>query len=362
MVKLKRFPNNTSKTLINDNGRLSDCPCCCPNLPDTLCVHFDPVFTDSGGENSDCSSLPDTKWGTEYFQLASNFGGGGSCNVWGTDYIYAPDSSQQCYSGVGPPVTFGIGISVFCYAIDSFRATLCLDTTGGYPLWPDDPTDCEQRLELLVPVAENTCDAMPGEFWIDFGNVTPLGDNTDRTSTGKNVSGTASACTCKFHLWVDECMDFLQDQYPVYYYPAEGSGGIPDIHGALWAWEEMPGVGTPLHPTKRPALRKPTGKRVGVGTRIGRRLAKANIQARSGGGCSCNELAAEMNRHSPEMILTNLAYWAPKLQKSAEQWLRKEKSESSVRGFLARALRPISYAGAKHLITKACNDELAGVM
>lgn len=359
MSKYKQFPNGVSKDLINENSRKSDCPCCCPNLPPTLCAHFDPVFDDGGGENSNCVSL-DTKWGTEDFQMAINFGGSGGCEIWGTDFNQAPASAQQCYSGGGPPVTFGIGVSLFCYAGNQFRATLCMDTTGGYPEWPDTPDDCEQRLELLEPVDSNTCEAMPGEFYVDFGNVTPLGDNSSRTSTGKNISGTASACTCQFHLWIDECNMALVDEYPVYFFPAEGSGGIPGLHSALWSWETIPNIRTPLYqkrPPRRESVPAITGKRVGVGTRVARRLSKAGF--RKDEKCACASLEKSLNRHTPEMIRDNLGYWAPQLQRSAEKYFRVE--ESAARGLVARAMRPFTLRGAEHLLSKACDDELRGL-
>ena len=357
MVKLKvRSLSDTTKVLLNPGGKKTDCPCCCDNLPPQLYVHLEPEFSDSDCEESDTGQLS-----TRIDWFADEVGGpANACNQWDTNLTTqaTPADPLECTSGGSgnPPVVFGMGISLYCRPVNEWWVDICF-ADAGVPDYPN-TSGCDQLLLNIQSTnsANRTCERCPGGFLVDIGSVTPLGDNTSLTIYGTNVSGTPSACDCTFRLWIDEDPNgALSPQQPVMYYPAEGAGGHPEHFNSLWNWEHTPGVGTPQHPAKPPTM----GKRVGVGTRLGRRLARAGINYRqAGGNCNCSQLIIDMNRTTPEQILANIDDWSAKVQESARMWFRNLPKTTG--GYMKQALRPLAWAGVKSLIKKACSDELEG--
>lgn len=111
--------------------------------------------------------------------------------------------------------------------------------------FPSDTSDCFTAQDVpgvhldLVANPEDTCEALPGKFLLDFGNFTPPG------------------CQCEFHVYIDQNSNATLTQNNRFFFPAEAAFAIPALRNALAMWELMPGVGTPLHPLLSPTFYDP---------------------------------------------------------------------------------------------------------
>lgn len=265
MTVLQKFPNNTTKHLINPNGRLSDCLCCCNGLPGLLFVHMCPTFLNAGGgtdvncQQVDQSTNEALGQGTPLSLDTSN-----NCFDWKTNN--ATDfgvNVLQCDGGTppGPDVlVWGFEAELHCNHPDIFTMDMCFRQTGHPANYPPDTTNCQPSQfvhRLNAQPGERTCNQSAGDFFIDFGIVQFF------------------PCACSYHVYVtDVVTQACTGPNPVYLYPAESSQALKNsnLKGKLLHWEVLPGVGTPLHPKRPPKVTAPLPEFLkeweDVGTRI----------------------------------------------------------------------------------------------
>ncbi len=100
------------------------------------------------------------------------------------------------------------------------------------------------------------------------------------------------------------------EQLAVMWYPAEAAAGLRELFSALWAWETMQGVGTPLHPSIRQTARQRNPPSLGVGDALEKRIKGWGVRRK----CRrCRKLKRHMNRVGPEAILKGLDVWTDRV-------------------------------------------------
>lgn len=234
MVRPESHPG-VGKFLLNPNGRISNCICCCQGLPDTLYFHAEPVNdlpgceVDQGFEEANPSQ---TCLVLQRSQI-------GHCEDW-TEGVFN-SITLTCASGGDevPPINWGLTVQAYCIPTNIFMVDVCFDFGGA----PSNLDDCREKVTVSVFADIATCNAQPGNFILDLGEFQP----TFSTFT----------CDCKYHFWIDEsCSITPTEVNPIYHYPAEGAGGFDflnlapgtnKLNTALWFWEFYPDIGTPLH-------------------------------------------------------------------------------------------------------------------
>ena len=232
MIRLQKYAQSTSKTLINQKGRLSFCICCCEGLPASLCMHFEPTFLDANGAFSDdCASTDNGTDSIEVEPYPMGVETSGHCYDWPTtNEADAPNAIMSCFDGsVG--TTHGIEVNLYCIPGNTFRLDLCYGNLGHPVDFPDDTSDCYQGVILdNIPETTKACNARPGDFFIDFGNFKP------------------PDCDCTYHLYITEgpnCEFSPLKEDSIYNYPAQAKSSAPNLGSALHAWEGTPEIGTP---------------------------------------------------------------------------------------------------------------------
>lgn len=369
MAQLDTFGTPMDKHLLNSNGRLSDCLCCC-DVPPLLFLHWVPLYGSEDCEQNDQGPpTPGMGDGLTYMPTASH------CEDW---FYTDPDNQEfdwQCYPEViGGNTPQGLALELWCEATDSFQARLCLDTLENPENFPDDESDCFEILSTvdgtLTIDSARTCNAGPGEFYIDFGSVQP------------------SFCDCPFHMWVDEHAGIVTFELsPVYLYPAEAAHGVPFLTARIKKWELMDGVGTPFHtathsfqrvqinrpidfsdapatlvsgwapsskiiratrrvvsfalPSIHRACIKQTihyccGKALqhgcGAGYALGqfcRDVLKIEYTVEDPGSCNCAAVMQAMNKAGVRAVLENLDHWTNEVHESAKVWYAKRAVEGA---------------------------------
>ena len=259
--------------LLNTRGRLSECTCCCP-IDRLLYLHVEPVFGDQNCEENDQGPQAGG------FQLTQHFGFQ-NCDHWDTDVKNAPPllspNGMLCWNGgphpqgeSGQVYELGVGMTLSCSPVNQWRIDLCF-SANNHPTWPLLDIDeelgvCNELYKGMSPIAINACEAEPGEFLIDFGNITPLGGTQEDSPHGdalrKVYAGTA--CLCQFHIYIDEHLDPSQaEQNNLYFYPAEAANAMNQygLEEMIWFNETMPTIGTPLHPSRPPSTFVPPRQR-----------------------------------------------------------------------------------------------------
>ena len=184
--------------------------------------------------------------------------------------ILSPNG-MTCWNGPESPggesgqvYDLGVGFRFSCNPVNRWRADLCFTSTN-HPTWPVLPEEeqgvCGELYKGIEPIIENTCEAEPGAFLLDFGNFYPLGGTDTDVPHGSKITkfSTVDSCLCEFHVYVDENLDPLLVKNNLYWYPAESSQAMWrwDLPGMIQFYETMPEIGTPLHPEIPPTVGQP---------------------------------------------------------------------------------------------------------
>lgn len=239
MIKPTVYRSGFRRPLKNTNSRLTPCICCCPNLPDTLCLHWEPDFNLSECVGRD-QGFSDVTVSGESIMARLQGGVFSSCEVWSETTI---QNQMTCTADHGgepvPPVEYGLTAELYCFATNTFKLRVCLHTPGS----PSNPENCNET-HLLDPIGTPvTCNYSPSleNFFIDFGSIQPF----------LTVPEINTLCDCTFSVWVDQCEQSYEQQKPIYYYSAESAQGVPPLQSSIWFWENHPNISTPQHPTRR---------------------------------------------------------------------------------------------------------------
>ncbi len=235
MVLPQRY-STTLGLLQNSRGYITFCECCCPNLPASLYLHIIPTFVGSGDLDDEC-----TAWDQGSALVhESGYGVGTSeqnfCISWLASEVEIV-AELQCFDPTGPPpnIPWHPQAMLYCVPPNDFRMDVCFGLgTAGDEDFPDSTTDCEEALAELSPSSSNTCEAKPGEFFVEFDPIIP----------GATTSG--GYCKCGFIFRWDENPQYIQANAPLYYMNKAGAEGLPgNVGGSLRQLGDMYGVGTP---------------------------------------------------------------------------------------------------------------------
>ena len=237
MVKLQTKTGGLHRLLLNYNGRLSYCLCCCEDQLEgrSLYLHIQPVLDDENCNDIDFGTEPPSTVMPPIFGQDEKQGA--HCEDWVMNEDENAFELGCTDPTLGSQLLFGVAAWLYCSPTNEFFLDFCWKLDEQPLGFPDDTSDCDEVFTGLEPISEYTCEAPPMEFKLEFPNL--------------NFNG---QCLCEFAIWIDEIPDQVETINP-FYFPAEG-GRVwgQDLTGTLWFFESVDIIGTPLHLQKVPNL------------------------------------------------------------------------------------------------------------
>lgn len=304
-MKLKTYTFLQGQTLLNRNGRLSLCHCCC-DYPDTLYLHVVPLYGDA-----DCEGFDQ---GTEIvFNGGEQFPGNspvGHCHDFNIGHVEGQtlDDFFRCNNGTpepgSPQTLWSLAALFYCDAVDEPRLSLCIGAPDAFvdPGWPF--SSCYTQYEGLVPTSSLTCDAMPGDFYAEF----TADENGDPLYPAD--------CICPFLFRVDEKQQYFPPSAYIYPYPRESKRGLPSVmRPMLEFFEFVPSVQTP--PDLNNLLDACNHRR--VGKVLNGWMLAADVRYHQDIACG-RKVTTKLNQWQVAGIRKHLQYWEPELKAAMRDW------------------------------------------